>query len=544
MNNNIITYQENKRKSYLPHTDKLPKIAVDFIWSDLLKDEDDQVKSLFSILRKEHELNIKNDGYAPIPYETFKKYKYNQELERLKELGCIEYTDYSYNKYGAGKCREYRLPWDLYNHISDLIPGRVADFTENNWQFYNGITNTAIRKSKKQKQHEIYKYNKKKKKDELIVSEIVSQGINPIGYCFFDYQNVEDRLNWLKEERHLGNLNQSEVLSYLNDERCYRNILMNGFVRFRDGFEIDKKRGNLLFYNPRYRSQKTGRKSEIGGGFQSCSREQKHQAFFFTPRIRNYDLKSSQMYGLKYQLMSARMDTSIVDRYIGVDKATLAKEAGIDVDCWKGIMYGTYFGGFPTSKFDKEGRLGKSKLFTLLRYDIVKTHICKFLNIETWYNYDKKRRECKNNIEIETAIRTILQKFYDQNRELIQLLEDWRGYLTTNFFQSNFDHQGDKKYIWNRSNMPLEMTQYLNDKGVINSQGKRDLASHLLQGQEACFISRLTWYSQSDPDCPYRVISDQHDGLIVHGFIPEEYVEKARLDTGFQDAYLVEKSYK
>lgn len=420
MNNNIITYQENKRKSYLPHTDKLPKIAVDFIWNDLLKDEDDQVKYLFSILRKEHELNIKNDGYAPIPYETFKKYKYNEELERLKELGYIEYTDYSYNKYGAGKCREYRLPWVLYNHIADLIPGRVADFTENNWQFYNGITNTAIRKSTKQKQHEIYKYKKRKKKDELIVSEIVAQGINPIGYCFFDYQNVEDRLNWLREERCLGNLNQSEVLSYLNDERCYRNILMNGFVRFRDGFKIDKKRGNLLSYNPRYRSQKTGRKSEIGGGFQSCSREQKHEAFFFTPRIRNYDLKSSQMYGLKYQLMSARMDTSIVDRYIGVDKATLAKIVGIDVDCWKGIMYGTYFGGFPTSNFNKQGKLGKSKLFTLLRYDIVKNHICKFLNVETWYNYKKKRRECESSVKIETAIRSILQKFYDQHSKLIQ----------------------------------------------------------------------------------------------------------------------------
>ncbi len=537
MNTSIITYQKNNSKSYLPHTDKLPKIAVDFIWNDLLKDEDDQVKSLFSILRKEHELNIKNDGYAPIPYETFKKYKYNEELEILKILGYIEYTGYSYNKYGPGKCREYRLPWDLYNHIDNLIPGRAADFKDNNWQLYNGINNKAIRRTKKQQQHEIYKYNKRKKKDELIVSQIVSEGITPIEYCCIDYQNVEERLNWLRDESLLGNLNQSEKLSYLNDERCYRNILMNGF-------KIDEERRNLLYYEPRYRGQKTGRKSEIGGGFQSCSREQKHEAFYFTPRIRNYDLKSSQMYGLKYQLMSARFDTSIVDRYIGVDKATLAKTVGVDVDCWKGIMYGTYFGGFPTSKFNKQGKLGKSKLFTLLRYDIVKNHICKFLQVETWYNYDKKRRECENDIKIETTIRSILQKFYGQNRELIQLLEDWREYLTTNFFLSNFDPQGDKKYIWNRSNMPLEMTQYMNDKGIINSQGKRDLASHLLQGQEAQFISRLTWYSKSEPNCPYRVISDQHDGLIVHGFITEEYVEKARQDTGFTFAYLVEKSYK
>ena len=534
---NIITYYKNNSKSYLPHTDKLPKIAVDFIWNKLLKGEDKKVKSLLSILRKEHELNIKNDGYAPIPYETFKKYKYNQEIERLKDLGYVEYTDYSYNRYGTGKCREYRLPWDLYNHIDGLIPGRVANFTENNWQFYNGITNTAIRKTKRKIQHDIYQYNNHKKKNEIIVSQIVEEGIIPIEYCFFDFHNVEYRLNYKRDLLELGKLNQSEKLSYLNDERCYRNILMNGFT-------IDKERRNLLAYKPRYRGQKTGRKSEIGGGFQSCSREQKHEAFFFMPRIRNYDLKSSQMYGLKFQLMSARMDTSIVDRYIGVDKTTLANAVGVDVDCWKGIMYGTYFGGFPTSKFNKEGKLGKSKLFTLLRYDIVKNHICKFLKIETWYNYDKKRRECESSIQVESGIRNILQKFYDQNKELIKLLQDWREYLVTNFFQSSFDAVGNKKYIWNRSNMPLEMTQYMDDKGVINSQGKRDLASHLLQGQEACFISRLTWYSQSEPECPYRVISDQHDGLIVHGFIPEDYVEKARLDTGFEYAYLVEKSYK
>ena len=401
-------------------------------------------------------------------------------MKKLKELGYVEYTDYSYHKYGYGKCREYRLPWDLYNHIADLIPGRVANFTKNNWQFYNGITNKAMRTTKKQQQHEIYQSNKGKNKDKLIVSQIVEEGITPIVYCFFDYQNVEDRLNWKRDLLQLDKLNQSEKLSYLNDERCYRNILMNGFT-------IDKDRRNLLVYKPRYRGQKTGRKSEIGGGFQSCSREQKHEAFYFAPRIRNYDLKSSQMYGLKYQLMSARMDTSIVDKYIKVDKATLANAVGVDVDTWKGIMYGTYFGGFPTSKFNKEGKLGKSKLFTLLRYDIVKKHICKFLKVETWYNYNKNRRECENNINNEAAIKIILQKFYDQNKELIKLLQDWREYLVTNFFQSNFNAIGNEKYIWNRSNMPLEMTQYMNDKGIISSQGKRDLASHLLQGQEAWF---------------------------------------------------------
>jgi hypothetical protein len=91
--------------------------------------------------------------------------------------------------------------------------------------------------------------------------------------------------------------------------------------------------------------------------------------------------------------------------------------------------------------------------------------------------------------------------------------------------------------------MPIEMTQYMDRKGRINAQGKRDLASHLLQGQEACFISRLTSYSKSEPNCPYRVLSDQHDGLIVFGTITDEYVKRARVESGFTLAQIEVKSF-
>ena len=53
--NNIIA---NTKQSYLPHIDKLPKIAVDYIWNDLLKDEEDSVKRLFFIIRKSQEINL------------------------------------------------------------------------------------------------------------------------------------------------------------------------------------------------------------------------------------------------------------------------------------------------------------------------------------------------------------------------------------------------------------------------------------------------------------------------------------------------------
>ena len=98
--------------------------------------------------------------------------------------------------------------------------------------------------------------------------------------------------------------------------------------------------------------------------------------------------------------------------------------------------------------------------------------------------------------------------------------------------------------MFNRSQMPFEVTEHLNSKGKISSRGIRKLASHLLQGQEAQFISCLTWYSQKFDDCPYTVISDQHDGLIVEGEITEEYIQMARKETEFFNAHLVEKPYK
>ena len=92
--------------------------------------------------------------------------------------------------------------------------------------------------------------------------------------------------------------------------------------------------------------------------------------------------------------------------------------------------------------------------------------------------------------------------------------------------------------------MTIELSQYMSKSRRLSAKGRRDLASHVLQGQEAAFISFLTWYSMTDKDCPYLVLSDQHDGLVVKGFIPENYIEKARKESDFPYAKLVIKPYK
>lgn len=552
MNNhtNIITkIDRNSKQAYLPHTDKLPLVVVNYIRQELLKNENDDVKALFSILRKETELCLrKNEGYAPISWELLNKNKYTEAIKRLRELDLVEYIDHVSPQNGrAGKSKEYRIKLPLFYRLSNMTCNRVDSYIEDGFTLYNGITGKPIRLTKKDKTHQIYKYNKKKKQDELIVSEVVAKGIEPIKYCYFNYKLVEEYLDFLKEQWLLGNLSKKKELRYMNDERCYASVLERPFI------VLEKEFKGMLLYQPSYRGQRTGRKSEIGGGFQSCSRDMKQVGFAYSRGTRNYDLKSSQIYCLKYQFMSARLNYGLLDNYLSADKGALAAAVGIDKDTWKGINYGAYFGGFPTKKLKTIKVSGDRKkdygtLNSLLSYEVVSRHICNFLNIKTWYNNQARRRECEikynGNVNVTLVnIYAILKRFYDQNQDLLEELITWHKYLATDFLQSNTVAIKDKKYIINRSDMPIEVTQFMNSKGKVSTRGQRKIASHLLQGQEAQFISRLTWYSEKYKDCPYRVMSDQHDGLIVQGFITDKYVDMARQDTGFTEAYLVEKEY-
>ena len=277
----------------------------------------------------------------------------------------------------------------------------------------------------------------------------------------------------------------------------------------------------------------------------------KQEAFNYIPGVRNYDLKSSQIYCLRYQLMACRLNYKILDKYLKANKEALAKEINVDKDTWKGITYGTYFGGFPINRIKSVKFYNSDKdfgtLYSLLSCDIVYRHICSFSGIEVYYNQNRRRRECRliNNSATQTlmSIYKILRDFYIQNRELLEEIEAWHKYLASDFPESSTYSSEGKKYIFNRSQMPIEVTQYQNKKGKINREGVRKLASHLLQGQEAQFISYLTWYSESKPDSPYRVMNDQHDGLIVIGEITEEYIQMAREETKFLDADLVEKPF-
>ena len=509
-------------KSYIIHTYKINKKANDFIRNVLLADLNDDDKHLFAHILNGHECNIRNNGWTPIPFTTLQSKIRGANIYNLINLGVVEVQKYPINE---GLCNEYRVRPALYESILNMIPGRVKDYSLDDHELYNLCNGKKI---KKKSRHQIYNRNGKK----LIISEVVKQGITPIEFCVIKYKHVEERLDSLREQRQLGLLSDKERLSYLNDERCYRKILQSGF-------EIKER--DYLSYQPGYKGQVSGRRTELNGGFQSCTRKQKHQAFFDVPNVRNYDLKSSQIWGLYQQFKIAGIETLPLRKYLRKGKEYYANLVGVSVDCWKGILMGLILGGFP--QLTKAGNVPNYKPHRLLKHKIVKEHICPELDIKVGYDFNTNRRFWNASEKQTKRVREILQKTAKVCRDLIQGLDQWYNFLVNVYVPMNKSHSKGRTYITNKSDMKLKITPFMNEKKVISGEGKRKIAAHVLQGQEAAFISYITHYS-SEPDCPYRVISDQHDGVIVIGSLPDNYLERARFDSGFKYGKLVEKPYK
>jgi hypothetical protein len=93
-----------------------------------------------------------------------------------------------------------------------------------------------------------------------------------------------------------------------------------------------------------------------------------------------------------------------------------------------------------------------------------------------------------------------------------------------------------KQYIKN----PTGKTLCITDLKGNQEDKKRRLAAFVLQGFEAGFIHHLTLLSR---EYDYEVLSNQHDGLITLGEIPQAAVEKAKEISGLRYATLEEKAF-
>ena len=271
-----------------------------------------------------------------------------------------------------------------------------------------------------------------------------------------------------------------------------RNIMM---IRRKAGKDFGE-----ISYNPKYKIGSTGRIFEMGGGIQNLSGRIKQEVFGNSDEFRNYDIKSSQIAALAQECDKVGIDSKVLHEYISDKSAKVryAEEIGISVDAWKSCILSIIFGANANSLFGNP-----------------------FQVIKETHPGDEHR---------------LYRKFIEVSKPIRDVIDEWIRLLPKYVDERSYPRSSKKfvkKFLRNAAGnrISLETDQSLD---------KKYISSFILQGLESAYIHHLTILSK---DYGFEVVSNEHDGLIVIGRIPEEAMSKARELSGFRLAELVEKDF-
>ncbi len=286
----------------------------------------------------------------------------------------------------------------------------------------------------------------------------------------------------------------------------------------------------VIFGDP----QMSGRLTELGSCMQGCSREMKKQGFSDIPGIKNYDLKSSQVYGLIQWFEKAKIDTSWLHEYLAQDKQVYADAVGISKDRWKQCFMALIMGGYLQENV-------KAKNFEVVK--VVKKIRGQLIEQEDYPNVALIRALCQEAKGNPDLALTYYTRFAQVVAPLKACIDAWQEWMLTKYIPDESFYAHSQQLLVNKTGKTFNLTEYQTkgewDKKKVNKM-KRRLSAFLLQGTEAAYIHHLTVISK---DFGYRVLSNQHDGLVTIGEIPREAMDIAKRNSGLKYAYLEEKAF-
>jgi hypothetical protein len=262
--------------------------------------------------------------------------------------------------------------------------------------------------------------------------------------------------------------------------------------------------GDIWSYIPAYDVQKiSGRLTEVGGGLQSCSREMKAASIEGLHYI-NYDVTSSQLYGLRQGFEEAHIDTKPIDALLVWDKKRLAAGIGVSVDTYKGMLYAMLFHGslYPTLQ---------DALDSAEKHRRQVGSIAKAILEDTG---------CTDPHEAHAAFSELMQPLY-------KALKKWHKWLVGPYWRKV--RQKNRGYF------------ATNDCGIVfrksdwerGHEQKSKMAAWYLQGKEACLIHHLALLGSK---YGYTAVANEHDGLLIDGEIPQEAFDEALHLANFKNA--------
>lgn len=294
----------------------------------------------------------------------------------------------------------------------------------------------------------------------------------------------------------------------VSDIYAWVNILLMGID------PVDPDNG-IYSYKPKYRISSSGRVAEIGGGLQSCTRNMKFSSIQGIADIHNYDLKGSQVNGLIHQFKLQDLDTSWLEKYVNNPNAKneYAERVGLSVECWKQCLLLVIMGGSTNTKKPADDSFDK------------------FIHTDFY-------REIKVDLT-NSGLEPSVQEVYDKRLAvlheldgLLKPLRKWRSSLKNNYYKLG-SHYG--RVYQHR----IQLKNYLGIPYYTDEFRQAELAARVLQGQEAAFIHLIT---QRSCNSTFKVVANEHDGVITLGKIPDEVINSVKGELGIEEYELVEKS--
>lgn len=540
-----MSIEENTKsyhgRGYILKKYKIPKVVYDYVWSLTKGFKDHKQRRKYHkfishilanmlICSKKLIKNPEKDIFVPI-YSRLIDKEFGRDFNSniLEKHKLLEISHHSINKHES---REFRIP----NYIFDSFVKKMdcildPDTFAEDLAFVNLMTGkkVEIKSTRYQFSHGKKNYN---------IPSIIKESIDSLQPSPIDLKNVkrwvkrmgqkydhEKRLfekrtkNRKKSKRYEKHLKKYRMHSgrYYSELSSLTTILSNSPTKTGKF----KENGHPIYLvKASYRSQKSGRLSEIGGGFQSASRAMKYVSIRNIPELYNYDIKSSQAFILLQEMKKYGIKCSWLREYLDTEEAKniYAKKIGVPVDIWKQCFYALIMGADAPNK----------------KGDIYKT-------ITNHLNND------------ETKVDSTHQQFLSVTADLREATNKWRETLFSNPIKQHISiYRGSMR--WKNACKMTFGDYYTLDKedpehslvdGDTDKKSnkdlrkcKRKLAAFILQGQEALFIHWLTVLCSKSKIPVYR---NEHDGIITGKEIPPKIIEEARIKSKFKEANLVIK---
>lgn len=441
-------------------------------------------------------------GYVPVGWDLINRKLTQTSAKRLYDAGLVERTGFSVPK---RQSREYRVVEWIRKGFFRILKEGIQDAKVD---LFSGKPTDKKAKS-------IYYDQSRNPYPKLIT--IAMRLIEHEGLCNFDKANEYlDRMGWVADAweraRDICVKGSAEWIR-ANQKTDYYQCLLNHDIQCLNAVwdnRIEEPINGIVRYRIAYEPISTGRlKHPPGqpGGPLNFSRGLKDYAYSGIG-VYNYDLESSQAYGLQVLLEQAGIVSPWLQDFLThpEGKKPYYTAAGISKDAFKSCLYAVFYG---SPLYQPSGKPFQGEVWNIIEAEA--------------------ERLGKDSATLYRQLFAVLEPL---DRECRRPLYGW---LRDTFIPDKKEYAKGRAFIRNALDLPFWLDEH------SEREIPKTLSAHLLQGLEAYFIHTLTAIVS---EYGVKAISNEHDGLITLSPIPKAAIEATQHRTKLVLFNLVEKPFE